>query len=561
MNVLSKNKFLSVFLSIAITTQAFAGTISEVCNSSGESEYFPIGDERGMSVLTKKEVNRDCNLTIETQGACKKWEEKPVNYNIKPSDYNTYRSENHESALGSILAIMGAYNQLEHLWSGWKGYCEKGTKTDFSWASDPMFWASLAMSTMMSSMQTAGTTGGSNQFLSNSSLANSYNSMSSSAASGWNSIASGVGMKVGESFGKCAIAAGVDMASNLYGYFKGDDIEPCDPVDEFCNQGGDSSTQESDIMTIDQQQYDDLIAQHPEAAEQIIILDEENGILSIRFKQTSDVPGTEAMTQDELQKLQEKMKNIQFGISTAVVASKLATCAATDGAIGTISSMGSSDSDPSFSVKDGIGMTLNAIPAQYLGPYGALIKAALAIVLEFATSFKSINTCDDEEDATAAGTRHKKTQESLPYNLCKQTSQTCAEKAFLSDSCGLDAFHYCCYDQLLTRVLVEQLKAQLGRDWAHCTGITLRDLNFVSFRQCTDYDKTFGVDGAKVVLKYNSDGDLTNPYDPKTSYQYVRKCIDLTEFKEYLNTTFNQEIDMSDFDSIFDDMKSNTGGE
>lgn len=553
MNVLSKNKFLSVFLSIAITTQAFAGTISEVCNSSGESEYFPIGDERGMSVLTKKEVNRDCNLTIETQGACKKWEEKPVNYNIKPSDYNTYRSENHESALGSLMAVMGAYNQLEHLWSGWKGYCESGTKTDFSWASDPMFWASLAMSTMMDGMKEG-------QFLDGSSLQSSYQGMSSSAASGWNSIASGVGMKVGENFGRCAVAAGVDMATNLYGYFSGDDIEPCDPVDEFCAGQNAAPAQESDVMTIDQQQYNDLIAQHPEYAEQIIILDEENGILSVRFKQTSEVPGSEGLSQDELQKLQEKMKNIQFAISTAVVASKLATCAVTDGAVGTTSSVSSgSDSDPSFSVKDGIGMTINAIPAEILGPYGALIKAALMIALEFATSFKSIDTCHDEDDASAAGTRHKKTQESLPYNLCKQTSQTCAEKEFLGSGCGLDAFHYCCYDQLLTRILVEQLKAQLGRDWAHCTGITLRDLNFVSFRQCTDYDKTQGVDGAKVILKYNSDGDLTNPYDPKTSYQYVRKCIDLTEFKEYLNTTFNQEIDMSDFDSIFDDMKSNAG--
>lgn len=552
MSALSKNKFISILLAFSLASNAFAGTINEVCSVSGEIDYFPIGDERGTSVLTKKEINRDCNLTIETQGACKKWETKNTTFELRPSDYDTYRSENHESALGSIMAIMGAYNQLEHLWSGWHGYCETGTKTDFSWASDPMFWASLAMSTMMSGMEKG-------QFLADTEMAQSYNAFSASAGSGFNSMAAGTGMKVGANFGKCLVASGVDMAANMYNYFGGDSGDgDCDPIDEFCGGSGSlSNTQESDIMTLDQQQYDDLIAQHPEAADQIVILDEENGILSVRFKQPSETEGSEAMNQEEMKKLQQKIKDTQFLISTAVVTMKMAACVGTGGKTGTTSNQDTQSGDPSrFSTKDGISMALNAIPAQYLGPYGALIKAALAIVLEFATSFKSVDTCNDEEDASAAGTRHKKTQESLPYNLCKLTSTSCAEKDFFGSGCGLDAYDYCCYDQLLTRILVEQLKAQLGRDWKHCTGVSLRDLNYVSFRQCTDHDKTFGVDGAKATQNYNVDGELTNPYNPTESFQYQRKCIDLTEFKDYLSTTFNQDVDFSDFDNIFSDIKN-----
>ena len=178
--------------------------------------------------------------------------------------------------------------------------------------------------------------------------------------------------------------------------------------------------------------------------------------------------------------------------------------------------------------------------------------------MEFINSFKHIDTCNDEEDAKEAGSRHLKTYQTLPYNLCQFTEKTCAQKKFLGGGCGLHAFHYCCYDQMLTKILVAQIKAQLGRDWAHCTGITLRDLNFVSFRQCTKEDMKAGFDGTKIVLEYDEDDNLVSPAgwsDAKwlESFQHKRKCIDLTEFKKYLEATFSQDIDFSDFDRIFTD--------
>ena len=547
MFVLAGKKITAITLSIALSTQSFAGIVSQECTYSGETDFFPVGDQRGNTLLTKKEIHRDCNITITTQGACKKWEDKPTEFFLDPSDYNTYKTNNFNGAMGSMLSSIGAYDQIGHLWSGWHGYCERGTKTDFSWANDPMFWASLVMSTVMEGSQEGG-------FLSGTSA--DFSSVTKATGSAWQSLGAKVGMKLSAKFGTCLVSAGVDMSKNLYNYFKGDDAADCDPIDEFCEEQNQAT--EDDIMTIDQTQYDDMIADNPDYADYIEILDSQDGILTIRFKPMNQMEGIEQKSQDEMQKMRDKMKTLQFEISSAIVAVKMAACGFSGGATGGTPSVGNPSTGGKFSVKDGIGTAINAIPAEWLGPYGALIKAALSVVLEFATSFKHIDTCYNKDDAKEAGSRHLKTYETLPYNLCQLTSTSCAEKKFFGSGCGLDGFHYCCYDQMLTKILVAQIKAQLGRDWAHCTGITLRDLNFISFRQCTASDMQAGFDGTKVVLRYDEDGNLVSPAgwsDSKwlDSFQHKKKCIDLTEFKKYLEATFSQDIDFSDFDRIFQD--------
>jgi len=536
----------ALLLSIALTTQTFAGIVSQECKVSGETNFFPVGDERGHSVLTKKEVYRDCNITITTQGACKKWKEDSTEFYLDPSDYNTYKSNNNNGALGETFAIIGAYDQIGHLWSGWKGYCEKGTKHDFSWASDPMFWASLAMSAAMDGSNTKG-----------SMLEGSMNSVNDAAGSAWQGLGNKIGMKLSKDFGKCLVAGGVDMAANVYKYFAPVSEEDCDPVDEFCDEQN-NQIEEDSVFPIDEVQYNDLIEENPEYAEYIEILDNQEGVLTIRFKNPNEMPDAEQKTQNEMEEMRQKMKTMQFAISSAMVAIKMASCGATGGSVGSTSSVTKSTSTGRFSVKEGIGMAINSLPTEWLAPYGALIKAGLAVVLEFATSFQHINTCENEDDAKEAGSRHLKTYESLPYDLYQPTKQVCSQKKFFGSGCALDGYFYCCYDQILTKILVAQIKAQLGRDWSHCTGITLNDLNFVSFRQCTEADKQSGFDGTKVVLKYDEDGKLISPAnwsDAKwlESFQHKRKCIDLTEFKENLEATFSQDIDFSDFDAIFSD--------
>ena len=108
----------------------------------------------------------------------------------------------------------------------------------------------------------------------------------------------------------------------------------------------------------------------------------------------------------------------------------------------------------------------------------------------------------------------------------------------------MTGYWYCCYDQILTRILVVQLKAQLGRDYTHCTGITLRDLNYVSLRQCSVAEMQTGIDGAAEGSNHN----------PKDSYQYKNKCVDMREFIEYLQATIGTDISMGDFEMFWNDL-------
>ena len=543
-------KFISLFLVCILTVNySFAdNVISEICEDTGVEEYFPITDERGNLILTKKEVNRDCVLTKEVQGACKKWETVQEDFIIDAEDYDAYRSRNHESAMGSLLAMIGAYDQLEHLWSGWKGYCEIGTKTDFSWASDPMFWAGLMASSIMDGSQEGG-------FLEGTDIGTAVQD-SQKAMGSW--AQNSMGAWVGKAAGQCLMASGFDMATSLYDYAASEDSDDmCDPVDEFCGDT-DSQTEESDILTIDKVQYEDMIAQNPKLADYIIILDEEDGILSVRYKNLNEMDGVEEADMEQLKEMKEKLKQMKLLASVAMTAVKLGTCIASDGKLGSSAdSSYSSDDEPMLSTKNGLGFAISSIPAEYLGPYGALIKAALQIMLNFLYSFDDIDSCHNQDDADEQGSRHAKTCESLPYDLCYFVYDECVDNCgdeFLGLAKELRGYNYCCYDQILTKVLVVQLKAQLGRDWSHCTGITLRDLNYVSFQQCSESDKTDGIDGGEEGLHNNEN------YDPFTTYQYKHKCVDLTEFKEYLTAQIGDDIDLSDFDSIFNDVKGQAGG-
>ncbi|WP_164699286.1 hypothetical protein [Aliarcobacter skirrowii] len=475
---------------------------------------------------------------------------------------------------------MGAYDQLEHLWSGWKGYCEKGTKTNFDWANDPMFWAGLAMSAVLSGMEGGGDTAMGDTF------SKTMDTALKEAGEGFLNQAKGyaIGAIAGvveayatltwENAGSCLLAGGFNMASDVLQYAdatraeNSDDM--CNPVDEFCGSTAEQ-TKESELMTIDKAQYDDLIASNPDLAKYIIIINEENGILTIRYTHPNEMEGSENLNISEMEKLKEDMAQIQLTVSVVMTASKLASCM---GGISNPSDQviqtGTQSDEDRMSIKNGVKSGVSMIPAEWLGPYGVAIKIALQILSNFLFSFDKVDTCGDEGDAENAGKRHLKTYESMPHNLCHFIYDECVDNcggAFLGMAKELRGYNYCCYDQILTKVLVVQLKAQLGRDWSNCTGITLRDLNFVSFRQCSTAEMENGLDGGQEGISKigaNKEGRPMPPelggYDPQSTFQYKNKCIDLGEFKEFLKAQIGDSIDLSDFDSIFEDTKGQAGG-
>ena len=607
-----KNKFLSLFISYSLIansalvagvvgTPQLSGSVngSVTCETPLVTEYFPLGDSRGVNVLSKKEEVRDCEVTIIEQGKCLRWSETEVDRSINPGKYDTYASKNYGDTLGSLLAALGAYDQIEHIWSGWKGYCEIGTKSDFSWAEDPMFWASMAMSFLMQSTtpgnEAAGETGG---FLSDSPIGEGVNGAANSAGETVGDVAQSAGtdavnegaqqaadnagnaamdhaadsgkllteetfseaVKTGAenyytNIGRCMIAAGFEVLTTAYEFTADKDNGglDCDPVDEVCGTGAEVSTSESDVLTMDEVQFNDLVQQFATMSPPENIYDyvyvippsPKEGIVTYRMKQMNEFNDVATMDQAALDELQNKMKEVQAMVSLASTAASLAVCAYKGGADVGQPSTG----DDRASLRAGGTAVINFAAKFIPQPWGPIIAAVLKIALFVATSFRSIDSCHNEDDAKEINKRHERTQKALKFDLCHLVKIECAEESmlagsFLQNECVLDGYHYCCYDQILSKILIEQLKAQLGRDWAHCTGISIRDLNYVSFRQCSNTEMAAGFDGAHKV----------GNYDPKGSYQYKGKCIDMTDFKEYLSATAGLEIDMSDFKEFWNDI-------
>jgi hypothetical protein len=564
-----------------------------VCEVIEEEEFMPVGDTRGNSVLTKKEVTRACTISKTVQGECKVWQENNETNYLSPSDYKTYESKNFSDSIGSLLAALGAYDQIEHLWSGWKGYCEIGTKSDFSWAEDPMFWASMAVSLIMSGSQEGNfldntavgdtvqsanealgsTTGGLIDSAMDDTVSSGAVNFASEAADqavmettteiGWEATYDAAYEAATSQFyqniGSCLMAGGMNIVTSLYEFLQ--DTESgldCDPVDEVCDEQQ-LNEEAEDIITMDSDDFNTLVesfenSDPPENIfDYVTIIKEENGIVSYRMKKLNEIPGVENIDTSAMDEMKEKMKEMKLAISLTMSAISMAGCTMGYGDPD-VTQVGGNDSDRA-DLRMGLSAGIN-FAAKYMGPYGPVIAALLKVALYVATSYKSIDTCHDEDDAKEAGKRAEQTQKSLKFNLCHHVYTTCAERSllagdFLQNDCVLDGYYYCCYDQLMTKILVEQLKAQLGRDWAHCSGITLRDLNYVSFKQCREGQMTDGIhfDGA-----HQSCGDIPACYDPTQSFQYYYHCIDMTEFLEYLQATIGQDISMEDFEDFWNDM-------
>jgi len=537
-------KIISLSLSTMLLSQSALGVVTELCEPAKVVEYFPMGDSSGKSVLIKKEVSQECNVTISEQGPCTKWKEDSQTFGVAQTDYNTYRTHDNSESINELFATIGVYDQLEHLWSGWHGYCEKGTKSDFSWASDPGYWASLAASTAMDyASGGAGSEGNA--------LQTGAESAKDSAMSGIQSLGTSVGLEISENMAGCLVTAGVDLTFAAARSRLSDGSSPdCDPVDEFCEE---EEVQEEEIMTLKLEVYNELIKDEKYKDMIIIIPPIEGDVVSVRYKRPTETDGFEDMSQDEQQAIKDELNALALKIDVAMAVGGLAYCGVT-GSSASQTNVASSGDDDRMTGKAAASMGINMIPSAAMGPYGPLIKAGMQVLLSVGTSFKHVNSCSDEEDAIELGSRHEKTQSSLQYNLCHMTSKTCAEEPLVGNGCALAAYNYCCYDQALTKILSEQLKVQLGRDWRHCTGISIKDLKFVSFRECDAEDKKAKdasgktlVDGVKTYDVYSYPGKSNVKFDPTTSYQYVRKCINMDEFKDIINDSAKNNIDMTDF--------------
>jgi hypothetical protein len=117
-----------------------------------------------------------------------------------------------------------------------------------------------------------------------------------------------------------------------------------------------------------------------------------------------------------------------------------------------------------------------------------------------------------------------------------------------SGSCSLYAKHFCCYDTQLTRILVEQIKAQLARNWNNCSDFSLKEVTALNFRQCTDKEMHSAPNG--ITMPYNA-----SISERQKSFQYKYKCLDLTEYKNMLKKQVGQNINIDNIYKSLEDLK------
>lgn len=127
-----------------------------------------------------------------------------------------------------------------------------------------------------------------------------------------------------------------------------------------------------------------------------------------------------------------------------------------------------------------VGMMAAKLVCSMLPPPYNLIAS---LVLDIVTSFESGNACTDQEIAVKWGLIQFKTNQHMNFGQCHYTSTNCAAKWFWG-GCMRQTNNYCCYDQIVTRIMMEGIKPQLGKGWTSCNDISINDLKNISFQPC-----------------------------------------------------------------------------
>jgi hypothetical protein len=435
-----------------------------------------------------------------------------------------------------FLIFLISFSNAQGLWSGWHGICQKGKDDgNWDWLSDPYVLASYAISAYAAS---AGADASKATTLANQQVEITESALSQAMQTGYHSGSATLVDSTRETLTKvqavqltaqatermtkyaiCAARAGLDIAKMVDEYE--DDGEPCDPVDEMCPGDGseDSAPDDGEIFTISEQELTDLINSSPDYADYFEILASNGGVVSVRAKKPSNTQLD--MNMASAKEAAKKAKMMMLKIRAAFTVIQTASCV-----------MGANK--PASGQSASGSMAAQILSPQNMATMGASIfydpYAGIAMDVAFNTyaSLKNINTCDDSDDAKEKGSRHIATLESKQHGMChfvesiKSGSKPFSEK---------EKFRYCCYDDKLTRILVEQAKAQLLKDWQHCTDMTVTELQYIKFKGCTAEDRTYGVDGVKLDA-------YATLAQREGAYQYKRQCVDLEEFMSYMMQTF-----------------------
>lgn len=157
-----------------------------------------------------------------------------------------------------------------------------------------------------------------------------------------------------------------------------------------------------------------------------------------------------------------------------------------------------------------------SVACTFAGPYAFACSLGMKVL----SSVSSGNACTDEKIAMSQKPIQLKTNKFQKFDQCHHVSSSCSRKLF-GMGCVLKKEHYCCYDQIMTRIFAEGVKEQRGTGWGSCNDITINDLKDISFTPCAPgqdphinkcfplgkYNELTGVLKKQIKKGFATDGD------------------------------------------------------
>jgi hypothetical protein len=486
----------------------------------------PVTDYTGKTVYTARKVFFECNITRTVQTGCKQWEIKDVNGTVDYANtpiytvWKEYKGANTAGALASLL------EQPIHLFSGWKGYCESG-----------MYWSNPFNNpmTILSYAIMVYQAGGKGAFGSNiKNQINKINSKFDKIANKFqekiDNIANNLGISSQESEIDMWLADEYNI--NTVDYLK--KFEEINTIDTFKIFGEDVTLYYTDLAKIALAG----ILENPEEYEQ-----KSNKFIQTWMGDTYDAndaalnyvkcmdsiglsfPNLASRAMGDVNSTSEALKNVfenplsltkeQLGILSAATSPKyVATLykvvdyddnlglftlvaatpnayyqagqvicggilAVTNNALMNNTSPDEADNSTASNIgKAAIKVALSKMPP----PYNIMASLAFDII----SAISKGDACHDEKTAIQWGLIQLKTNKFLNFNQCHYISKECSWKLNLgfTSICLRHKYNYCCYDQILTRIFAEAIKAESGKGWDKCNDITINDFKNISFRKC-----------------------------------------------------------------------------
>lgn len=327
----------------------------------------------------------------------------------------------------------------------------------------------------------------------------------------------------------CAAIQGVNIAKMVDEYM--DDTIPCNPVDEFCEKES-SGEIDSEVFVLPEDKLNTMLANNPDISNFLrVVGGQGTGTVEVKvINKGNESTANSKEAEEAAQELKEKMLAVRALLTTIQLADCLKGGTSTQ----------SQSSDP---------LSAQNLAVTGISKYNPMMGVAIDAAINTYSSLQDIDTCNSESDARDKGERHIATLKAKKYGLCREIRKIKHGSTILDKQ---TEYRFCCYDNQITKLLVEQAKAQLAHTWGNCTGITLNELRTLKFRSCDPAGLENGVDGTKFSFDATAE-------DRKSAYQYQNNCIDTRGYVALMLKTFGGDNQMLDEKRIKDEMQETFG--